>query len=253
MHQSVAREALDGDGALIARTDGIGKGMNVVEGKVLGIGGRGTVDLQALVSADINLASTGLYAQGDNLVREEGAVLRREVFELLQPVGRDKIEAARRGSHPLAVGAVDSNGGDTLIGHQVLSKLAVADGDVAARHRRHLPHPSIGKGLVGIVDYLQPLVGPHPEVTRAVLHQRGDVVGCQTASTIGVDTCHAAHPVVDIYHIFATTEPKVARDTIPYQFVDRWQRSHLRGTEAAPLSARRPLGEGVVTVREECP
>ena len=132
VHQGVAREALDGDGAVVAGAHGVGEGVDLGERVGDGVGGGAAVDLQAAVGADEDFARALVDAEGHDAVREEGAVRGGEVLQLVHAVGREEVEAATGGADPLAVGAVDGDGGDALVGHQVFVKIAVGDGDIVA-------------------------------------------------------------------------------------------------------------------------
>lgn len=109
---AVAGETLDGDGAVVVGTHGIGESIDIVEREGLGVGGGRAIDLQAIVGADIDLAGALVDGEGDHLVGKQRAVGRSEVFQLVEAVGGDEVEAAVGGAHPFAVGAVDSDGGD---------------------------------------------------------------------------------------------------------------------------------------------
>ena len=135
MDQGIAGEALDSNGAVVARTDGIGESMDVGQRLSVAHGGGGTVGLQPHVSADIDNAAFGMDGEGHNLVRSQRAVGCGEVMELFQAVGRNEIEAVVGGAHPLAVGAVHSHAGDALIGHEVLIDAVLIEEDVGAVDR----------------------------------------------------------------------------------------------------------------------
>lgn len=156
------------------------------------------------------------------------------MLQFLEAVGGKEVEPPSGGADPLAVGAIDSDARNVLVGHQILDKLAVADDDIRAVDRRFLAMAAVVESLIGIEDNLDALVGADPNIAEAVLGDTLDRRCLQFATVIGVDKSHTALIVEDEDTVGTASEKLIVVDAVAENHIQFVVGGHSIGVEALP-------------------